>query len=346
MSQTVVEEAEARTGWLRLGVENVLGLGLVAVVAIWVLWLMVTQPASFFTSLASGVNIGALYALVALGYTLVYGIIELINFSHGDLFMLTTVLSGFLLVNWLGAKSASVTSFLLMLLTLLVVMTAGAALNTAAERVAYRRLRRAPKLAPLITAVGLSFTYQWLGIMTNGSGQRNWDTLLGSSGFTVLNVKIPWSLIVVIGATIPLLMLMTYVVQQTRQGKAMRATAQDQDAARLMGINVDRTIAFTFALGGALAGAAGLLFVQTIGTTRYDLGFQLGLIAFTSAVLGGIGNLNGAVLGGFIIGIIQALNDRFLLGVAWSQTVVFSILIMVMVFKPSGILGTSTTEKV
>ncbi len=139
--------------------------------------------------------------------------------------------------------------------------------------------------------------------------------------------------------TIPLLLLMTYLINKTRQGKAMRATAQDQDAARLMGIDVDRTIALTFALGGALAGAAGLLYLESVGTTRYDLGFQLGLIAFTSAVLGGIGNLNGAVLGGFLIGIIQALNEAFLLGSAWSQTVVFSILIMLMVFKPEGILG-------
>jgi len=162
----------------------------------------------------------------------------------------------------------------------------------------------------------------------------------------VAGVKIQWSVIVVVGVTIPLLLLMTYVIQRTRQGKAMRATAQDQDAARLMGIDVDRTIALTFALGGALAGAAGMLWLQTQGTTRYDLGFQLGLIAFTAAVLGGIGNLNGAVLGGFLIGIVQNLNDAFFLGSAWDQTVVFTILILLMVFKPEGILGTVTTEKV
>jgi branched-chain amino acid transport system permease protein len=143
-------------------------------------------------------------------------------------------------------------------------------------------------------------------------------------------------------------LLLTYVVQRTKQGKAMRATAQDQDAARLMGINVDRTIAFTFALGGAMAGAAGLLFLESVGTTRYDAGFQLGLIAFTAAVLGGIGNLAGAVLGGFLIGVIQGLNDgaAYGLGQKWSQTVVFTILILVMVFRPTGILGQPTVEKV
>jgi branched-chain amino acid transport system permease protein len=139
---------------------------------------------------------------------------------------------------------------------------------------------------------------------------------------------------------------MSYIVQSTRQGKAMRATAQDQDAARLMGINVDRTIAFTFALGGGLAGAAGLLWMQSVGNTRYDAGFQLGLIAFTAAVLGGIGNLKGAVIGGVLIGLIQAYNTTFALGQKWDQTVVFSILIFLMVFKPEGLLGKRTTEKV
>jgi branched-chain amino acid transport system permease protein len=233
-----------------------------------------------------------------------------------------------------------------MFLTLLVVILLAAGLNTAAERVAYRRLRRAPRLAPLITAVGLSFTYQWAGIRLNGSGQRNWDTLLGSTGFSIGGVDIRWTTIIVLGVTAPLLMLMTFIVQRTRQGKAMRATAQDQDAARLMGINVDRTIAFTFALGGGLAGAAGLLWLQSVGNTRYDAGFALGLIAFTAAVLGGIGNLAGAVIGGFLIGLIQAYNEAFWLGQQWTQTVVFSILILLMVFKPEGLLGSRTTEKV
>jgi branched-chain amino acid transport system permease protein len=227
-------------------------------------------------------------------------------------------------------------------------MLAAATLNMGAERFAYRRLRRAPKLAPLITAVGLSFVYQWGGVRTNGSGQKTWDNILGGDGFTVLGVKVPWSALLVVGITVPLLLAMIYVVQNTRQGKAMRATAQDQDAARLMGIDVDRTIAFTFGVGGALAGAAGVLWLQTVGNTRYDAGFKLGLIAFTAAVLGGIGRLDGAVVGGFLIGIIENLNDSGMLpfGQKWSNTVVFGILIMLMVFRPEGLLGTRTTEKV
>jgi branched-chain amino acid transport system permease protein len=348
-SQTTVEAAESRPlRALRDNLERGLGLLLVALVAIYLVVRLVDTPSRFFNALVDGVNKGALYALIALGYTLVYGIIELINFSHGDLFMLSTVLGSFLVITLFGATSASVGAFAVLLLGMVLVMAAAGALNVAAERLAYRRLRRAPKLAPLITAVGLSFVYQWGGVRTNGSGQKEWQSLFGQSGFDVGGVHIEWSTVVVIGVTIPLLLLMLWVVQNTRQGKAMRATAQDQDAARLMGIDVDRTIAFTFGLGGALAGAAGVLYLESIGNTRWDAGFRLGLYAFVAAVLGGIGRLDGAVLGGFLIGIIQSVNDSGLLpfGQAWSETVVFTILILLMVFKPEGILGKPTTEKV
>jgi len=326
--------------------ERILLYAIVAALLVWLATRLFLEPETWFTTMLNGLNNGALYALIALGYTMVYGIIELINFSHGDLFMLATVTSGIFMITWLGAETWGPDTFLILLLTLVVVMALAAGLNTAAERVAYRRLRRAPKLAPLITAVGLSFIYQWAGIRLNGSGPKNWTRLLGDEGFMVGGVQVRWTTVIVIGVTVPLLLLMTYIIQRTRQGKAMRATAQDQDAARLMGINVDRTIAFTFALGGALAGAAGVLWLQSVGNTRYDAGFQLGLIAFTAAVLGGIGNLNGAVLGGVLIGLIQAYNDTFGFGQKWSQTVVFGILIFLMVFKPEGLLGKRTTEKV
>ena len=349
-TQTTVEVAEARVPGRERAI-NIIGLTLVGLVVLWMIKELIQSPSQFITLFLDGVNNGSLYALVALGYTLVYGIIELINFSHGDLFMLATVFAGMVLVTGFGAREASVATFGLMAFVLILTMMAAAALNMTAERVAYRRLRRAPKLAPLITAVGLSFIYQWLGLQTwgpwgTGSTPKQWDTLIGNRAFTVGDVTIHWSTVVVVGVTIPLLILLQRIVQQTRQGKAMRATAQDQDAARLMGIDVDRTIAFTFGLGGAMAGAAGMLWVESVGTTRYDLGFQLGLIAFTAAVLGGIGNLNGAVLGGFLIGIIQALNDGLGFGQKWSQTVVFTILIALMVFRPEGILGKPTTEKV
>lgn len=318
--------------------------------AIWLVANVVKDPSRFFTVLLEGLNNGALYALIALGYTLVYGIIELINFAHGDLFMLSSVLSAHMAAQWLGLKSPGVAAAFTLLLVILATMLFGALVNVGAEFFAYRRLRSAPKLAPLITAVGLSFIFQGIGLRSwaTGSAPRQWPTVLPHDGFRIAGVLVRWSLLVVLVVTALLLTGLTYIVQRTQQGRAMRATAQDQDGARLMGINVNRTISFTFALGGAMAGAAGVLYVQTIGTTRYDSGFQLGLIAFTAAVLGGIGNLVGAVVGGIMIGLIQGLNDGapYGLGQKWSQTVVFAILILVLVFKPEGLFGRRVAEKV
>ena len=348
MTATAVETAAARPArGLRATVERFLAYGILLGGAVWLVANFVKAPGQSSSALVEGINNGALYALIALGYTLVYGIIELINFAHGDLFMLGSVFSAFFLVNWLGFDEPGMEAVLALVLTLVSAMIFCSAINVAAERVAYRRLRRAPKLASLITAVGLSFVFQWIGLQWNGSTPRQWPSVV-RGGFHIGSVTIEYTAILVIAVTVPLLLLLTYIVQRTRQGKAMRATAQDQDAARLMGINVDRTIAFTFALGGAMAGAAGTLYVQSIGTTRFDSGFQLGLIAFTAAVMGGIGKLNGAVLGGLLIGVIQGLNDGAPYGLTqrWSQTVVFTILILILVFKPEGILGRPTTEKV
>jgi branched-chain amino acid transport system permease protein len=229
------------------------------------------------------------------------------------------------------------------------VMALCALFNVIIERLAYRRLRNAPKLAPLITAVGVSFILQNFGILMNGSAPNSRASVLPQSSISIGSIEVRIKYLVVIAVTIPLLLLMTWIVQKTKAGKAMRATAQDRDASLLMGINVDKTIAFVFALGGALAGAAGTLFVQVNGQTRYDAGFRLGLIAFTAAVLGGVGNLLGAVIGGVLIGVIQSLNDSglgFFPGQKWTQTVLFGILILMIIFRPGGIFGTNQQEKV
>jgi branched-chain amino acid transport system permease protein len=319
-----------------------IGVGL----AVWIIANVVKSPSQFFASLLTGVNNGTLYALIALGYTMVYGIIELINFAHGDLFMLGTVVSANFLVKLLGIHDAGLSGVLGLLITMVISMSMCALLNVGTEFIAYRRLRNAPKLAPLITAVGFSFIFQDIGQVTNGSAAKTWD-LNTSQGpaFRGLNW---YNFALVIIVTVPLLLLMTWIVTKTRQGKAMRAVAADMDGARLMGINVNRTVSFTFALGGALAGAAGTLYIYVHATNNYNLGLRLGLIAFTAAVLGGIGNLVGAVIGGVIIGVIEALNDgaAYGLGQAWSETVIFTILILLMVFRPEGLLGRRTTEKV
>ena len=311
-------------------------------------WLDPRRPKQFLSVGITGLSNGALYALIALGYTLVYGIIELINFAHGDLFMLGAVFSYFFLTSFLDAKGASSRNWGMLALTLVAVMAFCAAFNVIIERLAYRRLRDAPKLAPLITAVGVSFILQFVGLKWNGSAPRNFETVVPQQNWVISGVTVPYRAALVIGITIPLLIALVTLVNKTKQGKAMRATAQDKDAARLMGIDVNKTISFTFALGGAMAGAAGLMYAQSMGMVAYNLGFQLGLIAFTSAVLGGVGNLNGAVLGGFLIGLVQGLNDGlpFALGQKWSQSLVFAILILLMVYRPAGLLGKATVEKV
>jgi len=321
---------------------------IILLVSIWLGVNLVKSPSQFFQSSVIGISNGVLYALIALGYTLVYGIIELINFAHGDLFMIGGLFAATFIAVWFGQESPSTVGYVVFFACLIAVMGFCATLNVAIERFAYRRLRRAPKLAPLITAVGVSFILQFIGIRWNGSGPKSWNSVLPDGEFIISGVHIAYTTIFSFAVTIPILALMTYIVTKTRRGKAMRATAQDADAARLMGINVNKTIAFTFALGGALAGAAGLLFQQTRELTNYNLGYQLGLIAFTSAVLGGIGNLSGAVLGAILIGLVQGLNDGLPIGLGqqWSQTVVFSILILLMTFRPTGLLGKPMVEKV
>jgi branched-chain amino acid transport system permease protein len=262
--------------------------------------------------------------------------------------MLAGVFCAWFLTDTLGFTHLTPASRAAVILTLVVVAIVTAVLNVTIEFLAYRKLRNAPKLTPLITAVGVSFILQNLGLHWNGSAPKSQPALLADGNLTIGSLSFAWAQIIVFALTIPLLVLLSYIVTKTRQGKAMRATAQDPDASRLMGIDVNRTISFTFAIAGALAGAGGLFYVETVGVTRYDAGFQFGLIAFTAAVLGGVGNLTGAVVGGILIGVIQGWNDGAPhgLGQKWSQSVVFTILILLMVFKPSGLFGTATTEKV
>jgi len=318
-------------------------------VGYWLISSLIDNPTLFLSSAVAGLQNGTLFALIALGYTLVYGIIELINFAHGDLFMLGTLFSGFIVSTVFGVSTSGATVFgwFIFIVALIGCMAFGASVNVAIEFVAYRRLRRAPKLAPLITAVGMSFVLLFIGLLWNGSAPpSDWKSVLPQGAMDLHGVRVEYRFFVVLAMAVPLLLLMSWIVTRTRTGKAMRAVAQDQDAARLMGINVNRIISFTFGLGGALAGATGLMYQQVIGTTRYDLGFYFGLIAFTAAVLGGIGNLTGAVLGGVLIGLIKGLNDGVGLGQQWSQTVVFGILIALMVFRPTGLLGQTVGEKV
>jgi branched-chain amino acid transport system permease protein len=297
-------------------------------------------------NLVAGISNGAIWALVAIGYTLVYGIIELINFAHGEVFMIGSFVSAsFFATIGLHEGMNVVPLFFGLLLTLIVAMLASGSLNVLIERVAYRPLRSAPKLAPLITAVGMSFILQNVGLLWKGGSPVSIDDLISAQHdlFTIFGVTIQNGDVLAVGVTVPLLLLMTAFISRSRLGKAMRATAQDPEAARLMGINVDTTISMTFLLGGMLAGAAGLIYALYQTTIWYFQGFTGGLVAFTAAVMGGIGNLQGAVLGGLIIGCIQQMSDNRI-GGQWTPAIVFAYLVLIMVFKPSGLLGEQTRD--
>ena len=317
------------------------------------LWLgvnFVKGPAYFTTIAFIGLTNGALYALVALGYTLVYGILELINFAHGDVFMLGGLFSASMILSVFHLSASSSTGSLIaaILISLLVAMAACGILNASIEFVAYRPLRGAPRLAPLITAIGMSFILEDVAIIFYGPSYTAVPNVLPTGHvFAIAGVVYTWEKLIVVIITAPVLLALVWLVKRTRQGKAMRATAQDRDAAAMMGINVNRTISFTFLIAGGLAGAGGLVYALYFGQIRYDTGFSLGLIAFTAAVLGGIGNLPGAVLGALCIGFIQAFNEGLRWhtpGSDWTQSIVFTILILILVFRPEGLLGERTPE--
>jgi branched-chain amino acid transport system permease protein len=326
-----------------------LGLALVGVVVLWLIVNLFKTPELFGNVFVIGLANGAVYGLVALGYTLVYGILQLINFAHGDVFALSGLVASSLIISSLdlGTDDAVLVIVGGMALTFVVIMTLFAGVNSLIELVAYRRLRHAPRLAPLITAVGMSFIVQNIALGIYDVEFKSVPNFIPHTpAFSLGTIDFAWNKLVVVLITIPVLFLLTWFVTATRQGKAMRAVAQDRDASAMMGINVNRTISVTFAVAGGLAGAAGILYLLQFNM-RYDTGFQLGLIAFTAAVLGGIGNLNGAVLGALIIGFIEAFNEGltwYTPGSDWTRSIVFGILIAILVFRPEGLLGERTPE--
>jgi len=310
-----------------------------------------TQTELFIQLFINGLTLGSYLALIALGYTMVYGIIELINFAHGDLYMLGFMIS-LTFLGVLGVKSrlGGWQLWAVILGVMLLTMLCTGLLNVTIDRLAYKPLRRAPRLAPLITAVGMSFMLENLAMIWKGSSQINYPSifpvidipneLLGMK----TNVLFTTKDIFLFGVTIPLMIALALFIQRTKMGKAMRATAQDREAAALMGINVENVIRTTFFIGGALAGAAGMTVGIYLNTGRYLMGFDAGLLAFTSAVLGGIGNTTGAMLGGFVIGFINSISDQYLSS-EWTRAIVFTVLILVLVFKPSGLLGRRAVER-
>jgi branched-chain amino acid transport system permease protein len=293
-------------------------------------------------------TLGAVYALVALGYTMVYGIIELINFAHGDVFMVGAFTALWLLTAPLGLVDRTIEDpvrlTLILGFVILTTMVVMGILGVIIERFAYRPLRHAPRLAPLITAIGVSFILQNVIQVLFSPSPRPVPQIFPRVKLDILGGNIGLLNVFMVVVAILLMLLLQSFVSRTRLGRAMRATAQDRDAAQLMGVDINQTIAITFFIAAALAGAGGVIQGLYFGSIQYNLGFFAGLKAFTAAVLGGIGNTTGAALGGFIIAFIEVLAAQF--GYSrWSEVAVFTVLILVLVFRPSGIMGQPLGER-
>ncbi len=304
----------------------------------------------FFAQLVAGITIGSLYALIALGYTMVYGILKLLNFAHGDVYMIGAYIGFFTLGALGGAATPDVGIALLFALMFVAGMAGCAVLGIVIERFAYRPLRHAPRIAPLISALGVSFFLQQSAVLLFGSIPKQYNTygLHGGELFTVVSVgnfSFQYAQLLIFGSAIVLMIALTLLVGRTKVGKAMRATSFDLEAASMMGINVDRVIAFTFLVGSALAGAAGVMTGIVYQSVQPYMGFGAGLKAFTAAVVGGIGNIAGAMLGGMIIGVIEALTIGYLSS-TFENLIVFTILIVFMLFRPTGLLGSPVVQKV
>ncbi|KUF29019.1 MULTISPECIES: branched-chain amino acid ABC transporter permease [Lysinibacillus] len=285
--------------------------------------------------LVNGISLGSIYALIALGYTMVYGIIKLINFAHGDVFMIGSFIGFYAIAKWeLGFFPA-----------LLLAMTVCAIFGVLIERIAYKRLRNATRIAALITAIGVSLLIEYTTIFFRGAQPAAYPEVFKNKSFDIFGVQISSTSILILSVAVVLMILLQFIVHKTKIGKAMRAVSHDADAARLMGINVDNTISATFAIGSALAGAAGVIF--GVYYTKIDplMGVIPGVKAFIAAVLGGIGIIPGAMVGGMLLGVVESLVSA--LGFSlWRDAAAFVILILILIFRPSGIFGKNAREKV
>ncbi|WP_146553715.1 branched-chain amino acid ABC transporter permease [Rummeliibacillus sp. SL167] len=285
--------------------------------------------------LINGISLGSIYALIALGYTMVYGIIKLINFAHGDVFMIGAFIGFFAIARWgLGFFPA-----------LILAMVVCAILGVLIERIAYKRLRNATRIAALITAIGVSLLIEYTTIFFRGAQPEAYPDVIPNKSFHFLGAQISMQSIMILSVSVVLMIILQFIVHKTKIGKAMRAVSYDEEAARLMGINVDNTISITFAIGSALAGAAGVIF--GIYYTKIDplMGIIPGVKAFVAAVLGGIGIIPGAVAGGMVLGVVETVVSA--LGFSlWRDAAAFVILILILIFRPSGIFGKNTREKV
>ncbi len=296
-----------------------------------------------FQHIVDGVSLGAIYALIALGYTMVYGVLQLINFTHGDVFMLGSMVGWYASARW-TSESANPSIFGTLWITLLAMVVCGSA-GFVIERLAYRPLRSAPKINSLITAIGVSFFLEYGGQYAFGPNPRAFGVLPHRPPAHFLGITIGYVDVVTILTSIMLMVVLQRIVFHTRMGTAMRAVSWNPSVAALMGVNIDLVISFTFVLGSVLAAVAGILYASKYPSVHPLMGLMPGLKAFVAAVLGGIGNVPGAMLGGLLLGLAEQLVSGYTSS-SWRDAVAFSILILILLVKPSGLLGRTDAEKV
>ena len=305
---------------------------------------------NFIQFTLNGLTLGSVYALIALGYSLVYGILKLLNFAHGDVFMVGAFIGYGTLQALGGASSPNVPVWALLTLMVLAAMGGCALLGVAIERFAYRPLRDAPRIAPLISALGVSFFLTYSMQLLFGAEIRDYDVFaldngaLFLKGFNIGAVRVPLLRIIIIVSALVLMVVLWVLVNKTRTGKAMRATSYDREAAAMMGIDIDRVIVFAFVLGSALAGAAGVMFAMR-APASVTIGFVAGLKGFTAAVIGGIGSIPGAAAGGLMLGFAESYTQGYV-STRWSDLAVFTLLILFMLFRPQGLFGRADIRKV
>lgn len=305
----------------------------------------------FLQQIINGLTAGSVYALVALGYTMVYGIIGLINFAHGDVVMVGAMTATSVVLALVG-HYGDVSAFVAIGAALLVAMPVCMALGWTAERIAYRPLRRAPRLAALITAIGVSIIIQNLAMMFWGRNYQNFPHIIEPTVFQLGDARLSMLQIMIMLGSALIMVALLLLVHKTRLGMAMRATAQNREVAGLMGVNINTVISAAFLIGSALAAVAGVMITSYYGVAQYTMGFMLGLKAFTAAVLGGIGNMGGAVLGGLLLGLIEALGSGYVSGLTngvfgshYQDVFSFIVLVVVLIFRPSGLLGERSGDR-
>ena len=299
----------------------------------------------------NGLVLGSMYALVALGYTMVYGIIGLINFAHGDVLMVGA-LTSWTIIGWMMEAWTGLPGWMILLMATVIAMTVCAALNFTIEKLAYRPLRNSPRLAPLITAIGMSLLLQTLAMIFWAPNPKSYPSMLSREPIELAGAVISVTQIVILAATAITLGFLMWLVNRTNLGRAMRATAENPRVAALMGIKPDVVISATFIIGAMLAAIAGVMWASNYGTAHHTMGFLPGLKAFTAAVLGGIGNLGGAVVGGILLGLIESLGAGYIgdltggvLGSHYSDIFAFIVLIIVLTLRPSGLLGERVADR-